>query len=423
MSERLLLLVVVLVSYFAAHVLFDRLARRFALVSGAEYLAIGLVLGPSVAGVLQPQVVESFNPLITLGFGWIGALAGTQLALPRLVRTPAVRYRVALAETIVAGLCIGLVQYAVLRWVTGMRETQAGFVAAALALLALPASAAGVRIAAGTQSSRDPVVRQLEVATVLQGVIASGGIAVLFATLHPTPTGIGRPLVPTEWVAITLAIGIAGGTLFHLFVGDETKVDRLFISLAGTIILVSGAAAALRLSPVFAAVVFGAILGNTRGNRAEIIAALRRVERPFYFALLVFAGASWQPGQGAWLLPFAVFVVLRPVARLAAARLGARLNGMLVELGPQWGRGLIGHGGFALVLAFDYLRQGQAPNGNLVFSAVVASLLLTEVLSARFIQSVLRLPALLTMGAPDESADRADAGAGSSTANAPERGA
>ena len=417
MNANLLLLAIVATSYLAAHVVFDRLARRFNLVSGAEYLILGLLLGPEVSGLLSPDTVESFNPLITLGLGWIGALTGTQLALPRLVRIPAVRYRVAFAEAVITAVVVGGVQYAALRWGVGMTGPDAVVVATALALVALPASAAGVGVVARAQAgpdalARDPLVRQLEVATGMQGVMASAGLAILFAVLHSTPTSFARPLVPTEWVAITIAIGVVGGTLFHVFIGEEAKVDRLFISLAGAIILVSGAATALRLSPVFAALVFGAILGNTRGSRAEITAALSRVERPFYFALLIFAGASWRLPDGAWLLPVAAFLVLRPVARLSAARLGARMNGMLAALGPQWGRGLVGHGGFALVLALDYFRQGRLPAGSLVFTAVIASLLLTDLLSARFIRSALQLPLVPVGTSQDSSATESARGAG-----------
>jgi hypothetical protein len=49
---------------------------------------------------------------------------------------------------------------------------------------------------------------------------------------------------------------------------------------------------------------------------------------------------------------------------------------------------LIGHGGFALVLAIDYLLQGRLPAGGLVFTTVVASMILTDVGSIRVIQSV-----------------------------------
>lgn len=390
MSDAPLLLLIVATSYLAAHVLFDRLAKRFSLVSGAEYLVLGILLGPVGTNLLPSTTAENFSPLITLGLGWIGALAGAGLAIPRLVRTPAVFYRVAFAEAMITALCLGGIEYALLHWAIGLPASEAGVVAAALALLALPGSAAGVRLVADTSGPRDPVVRQLDVATTMQGVLASAGLAVLFAILHTAPTRLERELVPTEWIAITLAIGIIGGTLFHIFVGDEKKIDRLFISLGGAIILVSGAAAALRLSPVFAALVFGIILGNTRSNHTELMATLRRVERPFYFALLIFAGASWQPGESGWLLPVTAFVVFRPLARLGAARLGARLNGALPTLGANWGRGLIGHGGFALALALDYLRQGSMPEGPLVFTAAIVSLLLTDIVSARFIRSVVR---------------------------------
>lgn len=407
MSEPLLLLFVVVVSYLAAYVVFQRIARRYALVSGAEYLVLGLLLGPQLGHLLPAQALESFSPLITLGLGWIGARVGTQLALPRLVRIPAVRYRVALAEALGTVGLLGGGEYLLLRWLA-VPDPEARIVAATLALVALPASAAGVRIVAAGRDARDPVVRQLEVSVGLHQVAASTGLAVLFALLHTAPTSLPRSLVPTEWVAITLAIGIVGGMLFHVFVGDETKVDRLFISLAGSIILVSGAAAALRLSPVFAALVFGMIIGNGRGNRAELIAALSRVERPFYFALLIFAGASWRPMEGSWVLPLLLFLVARPLVRLSSGWLAARVNGMTGVLGGQWGRGLIGHGGFAVVLALDYARKGGMPGGSFVFTATVASLLLTELASARFIRSVQRISGLLTA---DGSAERT-AGAG-----------
>jgi hypothetical protein len=68
--------------------------------------------------------------------------------------------------------------------------------------------------------------------------------------------------------------------LFHLFVGDERDSDRIFISMAGGVILVSGAAAFAGLSPLLAALVFGAILVNTSRNRAELAATIAHVERP-----------------------------------------------------------------------------------------------------------------------------------------------
>ena len=396
MNEALLLVVIVAVSYLAAHVVFDRLARRFTIVSGAEYLLLGIVLGPQVSGLLAPHVVESFSPLVTLGLGWIGTLTGAQLLLRGLVRVPAVTYRVAMAEAVLSGTVLWGALFGVLHWGLALRVETATIAAAALALVGILSSSAGVRVFSAPAGAGVPLVRQLEVAVSLQAVLASAGLALLFALRHDTPAGLPRALVPTEWMAITIAIGVVGGVLFHVFVGDERKIDRLFISLAGAIILVSGAAAALRLSPVFAALVFGAILANTSTSRAELTAALRRVERPFQFVLLLFAGAIWTPSTyAAWLLPVAAFVSVRLLVRPGAARLAARTNGMLPVLGPAWGRGLLGHGGFSLVLGLDYLRQGSMPSPNVVFTAIVASVLLTDVASARLVRG-----AIVSSGTP-----------------------
>jgi hypothetical protein len=349
------------------------------------------VLGPQATGFLAPNVVDSFSPLITLGLGWIGALAGSQLLLRGMIRVPAVMYRVAMAEAALTGIVLWGATFVVLREALGVDARTATFTAAGLALLGVLSSAAGVRVVAAPAGSGVPLVRQLEVAVGLQAVIASAGLALVFALVHPSPPTLPRPLVPTEWMAINVALGVVGGVLFHVFVGEERKVDRLFISLAGALILVSGAAAALRLSPVFAAVVFGAILANTSTSRAELTAALRRVERPFQFVLMLFAGAMWRPSTTytAWLLPVAAFVAVRLFVRPGAARLAARLNGVLPAYGPQWGRGLLGHGAFALVLALDYVRQGTVPAANLVFTAVVLSVLLTDVVSARLVRGAI----------------------------------
>ena len=223
-------------------------------------------------------------------------------------------------------------------------------------------------------------------------ILASG---LLFAMVHPDPdaTIVGRPLTATEWAVITIAIGVIGGALFHLFVGEERKIDRLFVSLAGAVILVSGAAIYLRLSPLLAALCFGFVLANTTRARAQIAVALERVERPLYFALLVLAGATWRPSVRDWVLLVLLFLAVRIAARIGAARLAARWNGALPALGPNWGRGLLGQGGLALAVALSYLYQGDAPLPSLVFTAAVASVLLTDVLSARFVRALVYVDA------------------------------
>jgi hypothetical protein len=391
MSEGLILVLVVGASYLAARVAFEWLARRYVIVSGAEYLLLGILLGPQVSHILSPEVVESFAPITSLGLGWMGALIGAQLVLPRMVRTAAVLYRVALVESCLTFVVTSALMAAGIYGAFDIAPRPAIVAGIGLGAVATVSATAGVAVVARQLGRRSPVVQQLEVATATNAVAAILASGLLFAIVHPDPDAavVGRPLTATEWAVITIAIGVIGGALFHLFVGEERKVDRLFVSLAGAVILVSGAATYLRLSPLLAALCFGFVLVNTTRARAQITVALERVERPLYFALLVLAGATWRPSVRDWVLLVLLFLAVRIAVKIGAARLAARWNGMLPVLGPQWGRGLLGQGGLALAVALSYLYEEDAPLSSLVFTAAVASVLLTDVMSARFVRSLI----------------------------------
>jgi hypothetical protein len=178
--------------------------------------------------------------------------------------------------------------------------------------------------------------------------------------------------------------------LFHLFLGAEKHVDRLFISLAGGVILVSGAAAYLGLSPLMSAMFFGAILVNTSRSHSEITAALMRLDRPLYFVMLIFAGATWSPSAISWILPVLLFLLARGAARIGGARLATRIERELPTLGPRWGYALLGQGGLAIALALNYLYHDGALVPNMVFTAALASVLLTDLLSARIARAVIQ---------------------------------
>jgi len=244
MSEGLILVLVVAASYLAARVAFEWLARRYVIVSGAEYLLLGILLGPQVSRILSPEAVESFAPITSLGLGWMGALIGAQLVLPRMVRTSAVLYRVALVESCLTFAFTSGLMAAGLYGLFDIGARSAIVAGIGLGSVATVSATAGVAVVARQLGRRSPVVQQLEVASATNAVVAILASGLLFAIVHPDPDAnvVGRPLTPTEWAVITIAIGVIGGALFHLFVGEERKVDRLFVSLGGAIILVSGAA-------------------------------------------------------------------------------------------------------------------------------------------------------------------------------------
>lgn len=409
MTPALILFLIVVGAYLAAHVAFDWIGKRLLIVSGAEYILLGILLGPQVAGIMSADLLESFAPVTALALGWMGAIIGSRFVLKRMVRVPGVTYRIAFVESAITLLLVCGAELLLLRWLFALSTPRALGPAVALGTFAVASAVAGIEFAAQRYGGRGPIVTQLRVTASVNLFVAITTFGILLSGNHPAELTVVRPLTTTEWTVITIAIGVVGGALFHLLLGDEERVDRLFISLTGMVILVSGAATYLRLSPVMSTMFFGMLLVNTTRRRHEVTAALHRVERPLYFALLIVAGASWRPSaQPAWLLPVLLFVVARVIAKLGGSRLATRLNDMLPVFGPDWGRALLGQGGVVIALAVNYLYQDTLALPNVVFSAAIFSVLLTDLASGRFAASVLTprtLGAGAAVGAP--AAERA----------------
>lgn len=387
MSSGLILVLLVASAFVAAHFAFERLGKRYLIVSGAEYLALGILLGPQVSGIFTPALLDSLAAFPALALGWMGAIVGMRFYLPELVRIPGFTYRIALTESLLTVAVVFALEAVAFMWLFDISLLLAAPPALALAAIAVSSSRETYEIVS-RHLGEGAFVTQLDVSTAVNAFVAIFTFGCLLAAFHMNPTGAVRPLTATEWVVLTAAIGLIGGALFHLFLGAEANIDRLFVALAGALILVSGAAAYLGLSPLLAALFFGFMLVNTSRNRIEIAAALTRVERPLYFVLLIFAGATWQPSLRAWVAPVVLFVFARAAAKIGASRLSGRMESSLPVLGAHWGRALLGQGGIAVALGIDYLQQDHFAFTHIVFTAVVASVLLTDMSSARIARNV-----------------------------------
>lgn len=389
-SPTLILICVVVAAYFATHVAFEWLARRYMVVSGAEYLLLGVLLGPYVSGLLGPGVLSGMAPFFTFALGWIGLLVGAQFYLPDLVRISRDSYRIAFTEALLSVALVAFPLTFFLAWWMAIPPVAAALPATALGAVAVATAPSGITLAARVLPRSHAMARQLQVTSAIDSLVGVVVLGILLSLYHPPVPTLARSPTPTEWAAIGIAIGVVGGALFHLFLGDERKTDRLFIGLAGAVTLASGAAAYARLSPLLSTMLIGMILTNTSRARTELRQVTTQLERPVYFTLLIFAGASWELSAERWVVPVVVFLVLRVLAKVAAAWTAAAASGALATLGPGWGRALLGQGGLAVALALTYQIQGTLALSHVVFTAAIASVLLTDLLSARLAASVVR---------------------------------
>lgn len=391
MSSGLVLLLLVAAAIVAAHVLSDWIARKFVMVSGVEYLVIGLLLGPHAFGILSDAQVDQFAPVTLLTMGFLGLSLGMRCHLPTLVTVPGRAWRLAFAQSFFTLATVGAVLLAYFVFGRAMPVAEALPPAIALGAIATVSLPQAVEVGARALGREGPTVQLLRTSALVDGLVGVCAFGLLLALNHAPLIGFERAPTPTEWAVIAAGIGVVSGVLFYLFIGEDTSGDRIIIALAAATLLATGAAAHLDLSPLFSTTVMGVILVNTSGQKDFLRGILARAERPLVYVLLVLAGITWDPGSDAMMvIPVVLFLVARVVGKVGGARLAARANNELDIHGPDWGRALLGQGSLALALAFTWFRQEGSVFPQLVFTAAVAAMVLTDLSAARMVRSVLQ---------------------------------
>ena len=400
MQTTLAALAVITVGYILAYLVFDRLRDRFGYVGGAEYVVIGFLLGPRVTGLLGAGQVQDLTPIVSLALGWLGMLLGTYFRLPAIALIESSHLRIAFTEALVTFGSALAALLTLFHYVAGYAWQEATVQAVTLAAVATLSSAAAVDAITrkpGQVSPLFPVLQLTARIDALVGVVAFGLVLAIF---HLGQVSLAvRPPTATEWAVINLAVGVASGVLFHLFLDPRGHLDeaegssRLFVALAGAIVVASGASYYLNLSPIFTNLVLGFILANSGSAHRDVTRLLVNTERPVYLALLIFAGAAWSPSSPELLFVAPVFVIIR----LGARFLGGWIAGGLIappELrNPRLGRALLAQGGIAVALAVNYTQVRPDLNADLILTATLVSVLLFDIVASREAGDVISLAA------------------------------
>lgn len=390
MQTTLAALAVITVGYILAYLLFDRLRDRFGYVGGAEYVVIGFLLGPKVTGLLGAGQVQDLTPIVSLALGWLGMLLGTYFRLPALALISPDHLRMAFAES---GATFGVSLAALLalfHYLAGYAWPESTVQAVTLAAIATLSSTAAVDAVTRRPGGRSPIFPVLQLTARIDALVAVVAFGLILAVFHQGQVSVSvRPPTATEWAVINLAVGVASGVLFHLFLGPRGHLEgpegssRLFVALAGAIVIASGASYYLNLSPIFTNLILGFILANSGSSHRDVTRLLLATERPVYLALLIFAGAAWSPSSPELLFIAPLFVVIRLLARFA----GGYVAGVLVApprlRNPRVGRALLAQGGIAVALAVNYTQVRPDLNPDVVLTATLVSVLLFEIVASR----------------------------------------
>ncbi len=404
MLTAITLLALVVAATLLAHFVLGKAQARFLYTTGGEYILLGVLVGPELPalvtaltghpvawqGVVHHEVLRQLAPLISLAIGWAGLVYGLQFDLRAMLNSRSGAFTL---STVQAGVTFGLV-YGVCRWVlagTGFLGLEAG--QASMAALFLGATAAVSSPAAWelvhrrfpTQGRHSRLLQDGGTIDELVGILVFG---LIFCLFHPAQqSGLGRPFTPTEWYVVMVLLGVIMGVVFHFFLGEEDDENHLFLAFTGIIVFASGAAWYLHLSPLLVSLVLGMVLGNTSRHARRVLPVILRTHKPMVLLLLIFAGALWTPVSWPAFVLALLFVSVRSLGKLGGGWLAALSMGPSIR--RDLGRGLLGHGEVAVAMALNLRLVYEGAFVDWVFTAVLFSIVLNELWSARLLKGFL----------------------------------
>jgi hypothetical protein len=382
MSSPLVLILLVGAAYVLTNAVVGRMRRRWLAATGIGYVALGVVLGPVVSPNLQLfSDLTALAPVIAFGTGWVGLLYGMELEFGRAL--PERSLRLAVVD---AGLALAVV-WPASAWILGrLGVPDAALCAFCLGCVAMAGSSTAVEaVEARHPGLRPEILGVLRRGSRLGSSVAMAVFGLAFCLFHHGSTSLPAPPTPSDWVLLTAGLGLALALLFAAFLGDSPSEDSLFLTTSGILLLASGAAFFLNLSALAVNLVLGLVLAQTR-HGAAIREALARTQHPVSVLLLLFAGALWTP------------VPILPGLSLTGALIGLRLlaklaTGVSASLGTPLradvSRGLLAQGDVAVAMAISMRLAWTGPGIDLAYTAMLASILVFELVSPRVLRGLL----------------------------------
>ena len=358
------------------------------LLTGTEFLLLGVVLGPRLLGIVDPATLRGLAPLSAFLLGWLGMRVGFHFDFRQLGRQ---KPGMILTALILAALTFAIVALGTDLWIVPLLAPDDALRWPAILCLgaaALGSSPLALVLVATRRGTVYPILRRVGV---LAGVNSLAALLVfgLVYCFYPcgTPGRFSWTLFGRS-AGLSVVASAALLLLFSLLLSLRPNRRELTLMLLALTVLGGGVAMALDFSPLLVNCAIGTGLVNLSRARDRIGVLLETLEKPFYLLLLLFLGIGWWPDDPRFFLAAGAWSLLRLAGKSTggwAARMVAG-GGDVKEPGRLW-RLLAPAGALPMAMFYD-LQFSQwgvalAPVVHLGVLGVLATDLVSPWLAAR----------------------------------------
>lgn len=355
LSALTLMGVVTLVGFYAG-----RGARVAKLPSLIGYMILGVILGPSVFGLLGEAVAGKVSFISEVSLGLVAFSIGAELSLATLRRLGPGIISIIFAESFGAFIVVTCGLYAL------TRDLPMALIFGSMAPASAPAGTVAVIQEYKAQGSLTKALYAVVgfddgLAIVIFGFAAAFAKSILVAEATGEHTSILPAMIgPLKEIGLSVALGTAIGFAFCQMVRRLTTSKEILIIILGVVLVATGLSIRWHLSLIMTNLVVGFVLVNTRREALvhRVMEPLLDV-MPFLFILFFcLAGAHLEiralPALG---VTGVVYILGRSVGLIGGARVGAMVGRVEPKIKKYIGLGILSQAGVAIGLSLIVMQD------------------------------------------------------------------
>lgn len=298
-----------------------RMAKHLRLPNVTGYLVAGLLIGPSVFGLLSTDFLDTINIISTVALGFIAFSIGNEFKISYFKRVGVAPIVIACMESLFA------VVFVVLGLIISGQSVSFSLVLGAIAAATAPAATIMV---IKQYRAKGPVTETLlsvvaiDDATAL--ILFSLSVAIAQALSNGAASLGASLLSPLKEIGGALVVGAALGFVFLLPLRFFKKAGNRLSLIAGFIFLGLGLAEWLGLSELLLCMAMGAVVANFSADVDTIMDLCDGVTPPIFMLFFVASGADLKlsvlPTVG---LIGVIYIVLRVAGKYFGAAVGGAM--------------------------------------------------------------------------------------------------
>ncbi len=353
------------------------LARRIGIPAVTGNILAGVLLGPSVLGIFQRTVAQDLELVSVFAMGLVTAIIGGHLSYRRLHNAKRRILSVTLVEMGMTALLVTSGTFLI------ARDLKIALLLGAIAVSTAPATVLAV--------VREERAKGLLVKTVLASVALDNVFCIVMfamalalvgdASILGTGFLAGGLWLPLFNLFLSVLMGSAVGALL-IFLVRRHQIEP-FTGLLLAVLLTSGGAQFLGISPLLSSLCMGIVVGNSGRETEKLISSLESLEPILFTCFFTLAGVNLELHTLATVgFLGAIYFGARAVGKIGGGFLGGRLGTDVSRVRNNVGLALLPQAGLAIGLVVLLQGDPRFPQEliSTITNVVLAAVVINEIL-------------------------------------------